>query len=85
MTDESAATCTEPQDGEPQSLYVIRHGDRWDYSHPMVSCRYIHAGTNPSPCVHVRLDIVFAVVPMFVSCCGLVSFGICLSDNVLQC
>lgn len=22
------------EDGAPQYLYVIRHGDRWDYSHP---------------------------------------------------
>ena len=29
------------EDGEPQSLFVIRHGDRWDYAHPEVRIKNI--------------------------------------------
>jgi broad specificity phosphatase PhoE len=36
MTTENghAAAATRPVPGEHQALYLIRHGDRWDYSHP---------------------------------------------------
>lgn len=55
MTDSSASCAAE--DGEKQHLFVIRHGDRWDYAYPEVRSFVVVDDCFMSVCMDLTLVI----------------------------
>ena len=46
MPPEEAPERVQDSEVEKQSLYIVRHGDRWDYEYPEVRGSYVLEGAE---------------------------------------